>query len=122
MKWSLQVEHHVMRNDIWLYYYCPKDWQIEVPITIRSGLEQLVLVPDAMFTLEGKPYFLEVDRTQNMHKNKEKIDLYARLNPLMPDKPTIIFYTTTELRKQKLKEYGSSKGLECRVLMKEDLV
>jgi hypothetical protein len=114
-----------MRNDMWLYYYCPRDWRIEEPITFPEGLKNHVLVPDATFTLEGKYYFLEVDRTQSMSDNKKKIELYSKLNPLMEKQfnqiPTLIFYTTTPLRQEKLKEICKSFKVNCRVYTKEDI-
>jgi hypothetical protein len=126
VKWSLQVEHYLMRNDIWIYYYSPKDWVTEQPINIKVGLEQHVLVPDASFTIEGKWYFVEVDRMQDMKKNREKIELYSKLSPLMEKqyghRPTVVFYTTTPVRKDKLKQLCVERQLMCRVMTKGDLV
>ena len=126
VKWNQQVDHILMRNDIWLFYYGPKDWKVEVPLTITSGLSQVAVVPDAIFTLEGKYYFVEIDNTQKMTKNKDKIDYYARINPLVLKQfnhaPVIVFYTANPTRKEKLKELCQAKGLDCRIYTKEDLV
>lgn len=125
IKWSLQVDHHLMRNDLYLYYFCPKDWRIEEPITFTVNLKDKVLVPDATFTLEGKYYFAEVDRIQKMVENKEKIQAYSLLQSKMEIKfghaPTLIFYTVSELRKQKLREYCKELGVNARIYTKEDL-
>lgn len=119
-----------MRNDVWLYYYSPKDWRIEEPIEFKykEGLSyvDITLIPDATFTLKGQYYFLEVDRTQSMAENKRKIELYSKLCPVMQQQfghfPTIIFYTLTTLRKEKLKEYCKEKNVNCRVFTKEDIL
>jgi hypothetical protein len=124
-KWSLQVDHHLLRNDMYLHYYCPKDWRIEEPIQFIQGLTQHVLIPDATFTLQGKFYFLEVDKTQSMSKNKEKIETYSKLTPLIERKynhvPTLIFYTVTPLRKEKLNEYCKENKVNCLIYTKEDI-
>jgi hypothetical protein len=108
-----------------MYYYCPKDWVTEEKITFVEGLNQFVLVPDATFTLEGKFYFVEIDRTQSMSDNKKKIELYGRLDAVMKKQygyqPAIIFYTLTKLRQEKLKEYCKEKNLNHRIYTKEDI-
>lgn len=110
---------------MWLYYYCPKDWRIEEPITFSEGLKQFVIKPDATFTLEGKYFFLEVDRTQSMADNKKKIELYSKLHPLIQQQfnhpPTLVFYTLTPLRREKLKELCNEHNVTCHVYTKDDI-
>ncbi|NRD81175.1 replication-relaxation family protein [Bacillus sp. BRMEA1] len=128
-KWSLQIEHHLMRNDMYLYYYCPKDWRIEEPIQFKykEGFTyvDITLIPDATFTLTGNYYFLEVDRTQSMADNKKKIELYSKLNPVMKEQfnqiPTLVFYTISTLRRDKLKDLCTEYKVNCRVYTKEDI-
>jgi hypothetical protein len=114
-----------MRNEIWLHYYCPKNWRTEEPITFTEGLSQYVIIPDATFTIEGKYYFLEVDRTQSMADNKKKIELYSKLQPLIQQQfkipPTLVFYTLTPLRSKKLKSLCKEYEVNCLVYTKEDL-
>jgi hypothetical protein len=117
-----------MRNDVWLNYYCPRDWITERPIEIAVGMSQYCIIPDANFTLEGQLYLVEVDRTQPMTKNKEKIDYYARIIPLIISSkqyskpPVLVWYTANHTRKEKLKELCLSKGIDCRIYVKEDLI
>jgi hypothetical protein len=117
-----------MRNDVWLNYFCPKDWRTEKAIEIAVGVSQYCVIPDADFTIEGQLYLVEVDRAQDMKKNKEKIEYYARIIPLIisskqyPKPPVLVWYTATTTRKEKLKELCLAKGLDCRVYIKEDLV
>jgi len=127
MKWSLQVEHHLLRNEFYIHFNCPSDWRVEHEIVFKpKGLvtTEKRIVADASFTDKGIFHLLEVDRTQSMLENKEKIDRYAELNPLLLErfnhKPILIFYTTTEIRRKKLKEYCEVKGLTCRIYTKED--
>lgn len=130
MKWSLQAEHHLMRNDIYIYFEQPEDWRIEEEILFRysEGQERkhMKIIPDATFTRNGIYHFLEVDRTQSMIDNKKKIENYAKLSPVLEKqyqkKPVIVFYTLTEVRRNKLKEICQQCGLNCQVFIKEDIL
>lgn len=128
VKWSLQAEHHLLRNELYIHFNCPSDWRVEHEIVFTpKGLvtTEKRIIADSSFTKDGVFHLLEVDRTQSMMENKEKIDRYAELNPLLYERfnhnPIIIFYTTTELRRKKLEEYCGAKGLTCRVYTKDDL-
>jgi len=118
MKWNLRVEHYLMRNDVFIHYGCPKDWWTEREILIEPiGGEKKKIVPDATFLKEGKYHFLEVDRTQSMAANKQKIEEYKNISPLMQaefgHKPVIIFYTAKESREKKLRELCKIAGIEA---------
>lgn len=134
MKWSLQAEHHLMRNDLYIHYQCPSDWLVEKKseydkhVTGPDGKlvkKTYYVIPDARFTLEGVYYFLEVDNTQNMVDNRKKIQHYAELFPLMHKhlghKPVIVFYTMTPIRQVKLREICEEYKISCEVYTKADL-
>lgn len=128
MKWNTQVEHHLLRNELYIHFNCPSDWRVEHEIVFKpKGLvmTEKRVIADASFTKNDVFHLLEVDRTQNMTDNKEKIDTYADLFPLLYERfhhnPVIIFYTTTELRRKKLEEFCKAKGLKCLVYTKEDI-
>lgn len=128
MKWSLQVEHYLLRNELYIHFNQPSDWRVEHEIVFKpKGLvtTEKRITADASFTNIGVFHLLEVDRTQSMMENKEKIDLYSELNPLLYERfnqvPVIIFYTTTDFRKKKIEEYCLIKGLKCLVYTREDL-
>jgi hypothetical protein len=128
MKWSLQAEHHLLRNELYVHFNCPKDWRVEHEIVFTpKGFvnSKKRIVADASFTSTGTFHLLEVDRTQSMAENKAKIDVYAELNPLLYErfnhKPVIIFYTINELRRKKLTDYCQAKGLQCLVYTKDEL-
>ncbi|MEK4872400.1 replication-relaxation family protein [Niallia sp. FSL W8-1348] len=129
IKWSLTVDHHLLRNDMLLYFECPSDWRAEQKITFKykNGLsyKESTIIPDATFTLHNIFHFLEVDRTQSMSENKKKINQYKLLSPAIEEqfkhKPILVFYTTTESRKGLLEKLCSEVQLENIIISKEDL-
>lgn len=129
-KWTLQAEHHLMRNDIYIYFHQPEDWIVEDGMIIRytEGEERktMRIVPDARFTKDGVYHFLEVDRSQSMIENKKKIENYGKLSPVMKKQyghqPVILFYTLTEVRREKLKEICQLHQVNCQVYIKEDIL
>lgn len=70
------VKHTIMRNQFWLFYNCPRDWQNEMKAIID---EKTAIFVDAMFTRNGFQHFLEVDNLQTMKENREKIKRYKVL-------------------------------------------
>lgn len=128
VKWTLQVDHHLMRNDMFIYLGRPIPWQIEQKITFKhqDGLKyvDVTFVPDVTFRIDGQYHFLEVDRTQSMLENKKKIELYGKIAPIIHTQfghtPVIVFYTLTPLRREKLTELCELHGLTCKVYTKED--
>lgn len=114
-----RVDHTVMRNDIWLYFNCPADWKNEVKISDGKRL----IVTDAMFSRNGFQCFLEVDHLQTMKENREKIMRYKELMPSIALKlsyyPTLIWLTTTELRRKQLEE--ACNGLKFQVFTIGDI-
>lgn len=139
MKWTLQAEHHLLRNDLYIHYNCPDDWQVEEQVTFKvkesamsyeagklvQPYKEMYIIPDATFTVEGKYHLAEVDRTQSMADNKKKIENYALLTPAIYEQykhmPIIVFYTVTEIRREKLKELCRENKVSCVVYTKEDL-
>lgn len=120
--WSTHIDHHLLRNDIYVHYQCPLDWEVERDVELRPVVgDPKILRPDARFTVDGRWHFLEVDRTQSMVENKKKLDLYSQLNHLIESGTTLIFYTTTPMRKETISKYAQEKGLTFRVITKQDL-
>jgi hypothetical protein len=113
---------------MYLYYNRPSDWKIEHELKINpTGLSNTpkYIRPDAQFTRNGIYHFLEIDRTQSMQENKNKILLYAELDAAIQKQfghhPIIIFYTLTPLRRDHLKAICKQHHLTCEVYSKEDL-
>lgn len=100
------VQHTIMRNELWLYYGCPYDWKSEIKVSDGKA----TVIVDAMFSKSMQHHFLEVDHTQTMIENRTKITRYKELldNGLITQKlghfPTLVWLTTTELRRKQLQE------------------
>ena len=103
-KKSGNVDHTVMRNDMWLFQGCPTNWKNEVKIETKKSY----IVVDAMFSNGGISHFLEVDHMQSMQENRSKIDRYKELMPSVALQlghyPVLVWMTTTELRRKQLSE------------------
>lgn len=105
-KKGAHVEHTIMRNEFFLFYGCPSDWRSEIKISDSKA----TVICDAMFTKSLRYHFLEVDNTQPMSENRTKIKRYKDLydNGLLAQKlqhfPTVVWLTTTELRRQQLQD------------------
>lgn len=99
------VIHTVMRNEFWSYIGYPFEWKNEVKVS--DG--KTTIVVDAMYKKEHQ-HFLEVDHTKTMKENRLKIDKYINLfnNGLIAESlghfPTVVFLTTTELRRKQLQD------------------
>lgn len=101
------VRHTIMRNDMWLFNDRPNDWKNEVKVSDGS----VSVLVDAMFTdAWDRRHFLEIDHTQAMKENRNKIKRYKELyrNGLIEEKlghyPAVVWLTTTEHRRQQLKD------------------
>jgi len=113
------VQHTIMRNEFWLFYKCPRDWKNEVKIS--DGTTSVIV--DGMFSRNGFQHFLEVDNLQTMKENREKIKRYKLLMDNLVKQmgyyPTIIWLTTTELRRKQVEE--ACGGLKCKVYTINDI-
>lgn len=102
-----QIKHTLMRNDLYIKLGMPIDWRNEKPSTWGDNR----IVPDATFKRNGEFYFVEVDNLQTMRTNIDKIKMYKDLGTAVFNQfkhhPTVIWYTLSETRKEKLES-------ECR--------
>ena len=85
-----------------------------MPVEVKGVVK---IIPDAIFTLGDRQYFVEVDNTQNMKANKAKVERYKimkKTNAFQAQRgyfPKIIWYTTTAVKQKKLE--AMCEGLEC---------
>lgn len=126
VKWTLQLEHYLMRNDLYIYYGCPKDWAVEKKTYFKVlGNNERWIIPDARFQVCDVWHYVEIDRIQTMPANKKKISDYAELSSIIQAdlgyKPKIIFYTVKTSREGKLRELCQEAGLDCTIYTQEDL-
>lgn len=120
---SAQLEHHLLRNEVYLYYGCPPDWKTEHTLEIENkparrvdyvvkGLTpatKIKAVCDAYFKRNAVSYVIEVDNTRDMADNKRKVKLYAEILRSMPGH-TLVYFTKTTERKSKLTEWVNGTG------------
>lgn len=99
------LQHTIMRNQFRLFYGCPRDWQNEMKVILEKNN---YIIVDAMFTRNNFQHFLEVDNLQTMKENREKIKRYKQMIQnffiQFGHYPTIVWLTTTELRRKQLLE------------------
>jgi hypothetical protein len=115
------VQHVLMRNQFYIYAGFPSEWKNEIKLTD----DEFTVICDAWFKSNSKFHILEVDYQQTMKENRNKIEKYRGLykNKSMENKlghiPTLLWITTTELRKKKLVEL--LKGLPYAVYTINDI-
>lgn len=100
------VNHVIMRNHFYIFANCPVEWDNEIKISDHD----FTVICDAIYKSNKKQYFVEVDSIQKMKENRTKIKQYLGLknNGLLEKYfgyfPTLIWITTTELRRKQLNE------------------
>ncbi|SEH78722.1 Replication-relaxation [Halobacillus karajensis] len=96
-----QVQHYLLRNQLWIYLKRPKSWQNEVKV---EGAEHSIIC-DAQFEKKGVPVFVEVDVSQAMAVNKRKIEKYRQIQLMTGEPFYLLWVTEIEGRKPKLESY-----------------
>jgi hypothetical protein len=134
IKVSAQTIHSLLRNEVYIYFKCPFDWEIEHTLSASveapnsfgvsfQGLSlsnKKTIVCDAVFKRNGYFYLIEIDNTQDMKVNKKKIEKYREVLPAYKEQtPMLYFFTQTESRKKKLEEW--LKGIRSKVLLYQDI-
>ncbi|WP_035430835.1 replication-relaxation family protein [Bacillus sp. UNC322MFChir4.1] len=112
-----RLAHSLMRNEAWLYLFCPDDWRIEEPIRYKINDKKKTIIPDVKFKGEdGILNAVEIDRTQMMNINSEKMNKYGELTTYYKNRyngkvPIIHFFTVTEYRKKTLEQFAMKYGV-----------
>jgi len=100
------VQHTIMRNDLWFYLGCPYDWENEIKFT--DG--KTTIISDAKYVKLNEIHLVEVDHLQPMKENRQKITKYIEIfeNGIIKEAlghfPSLIWLTTTELRRKQLQD------------------
>ena len=110
------IQHYLLRNQLWIYFNNPSSWKNE--IKIKAGA--ITIVCDAMFTKNNTQYFIEIDVSQPMIKNKHKIDKYKKIKELTGAKFTLIWLTEIRSRKQKIREL--MRGINGEVFTLDEII
>ncbi len=119
-KKSHNVNHYLMRNDVYINFGCPSTWKNEIRFISQKGKSKIIVVCDATFEKNNKTYLVEIDNTQTMKKNRTKVDKYRRMieRNVFGGMPTLIWVTTTKYRQDALLELCG--GLDVQVYLTTD--
>lgn len=111
-----EVNHALMRNDLYIQLGMPSDWSKEAKIVING---EVTLISDARFKHAGKYYFVEIDFKQSMRTNYDKIKRYADVFTVIKENngyyPHLIWYTLSDTRKEKLRKACEKHALNFRI-------
>jgi len=112
-----QIEHSLMRNDLYIRLGQPKNWRKEVPIKFNG--EDNFLIPDAMFNEDNSFYFVEVDYKQSMNVNIDKIKRYSRLFKALyreyESHPTLIWRIHSAAKERRLSDQCRNNKIKYRI-------
>lgn len=133
MKKTMQIDHYLMRNDMYIFLGCPEDWRLEHPLKVEviqndNGIsfggmnlkKEIKFIADASCNINQVRHYIEVDNVQQMKENKKKIEQYSILRKAKEF--TLIFYTSSDIRQNKLYEWCKEYGLLARVYTKKDIL
>jgi len=110
------IEHFLVRNQLWMHLRRPKEWQNEVKV--KAG--DISIVCDAK-TVQGEiPVFVEVDISQPMQVNKQKIEKYKKLQSMSKQPFYVVWVTKMNSRRKRLSEL--SKGLPGYIYTLEEII
>lgn len=112
-KRTMQADHFLLRNQVYLAYGRPTSWKNEIKIEANGAS----VIADALFKRNGQYHFVEIDVTQKMSENARKIERYRKLYEV--NRFTLIFATTTEYRKKRLLKLCD--GLDVEIYTREEL-
>ncbi|MGD6832596.1 replication-relaxation family protein [Sutcliffiella halmapala] len=117
LKKTVQARHYIMRNSIYIAFGCPSTWKNEMKLEVKGKVK---VIADAIFMRDKKRHIVEVDHTQKMSKNRDKIDRYKQLMQLnvFDVPPKFIWITTTEYRRKQIAEL--CEGLDFQIFTVED--
>lgn len=100
-----EVQHCLMRNDLYIKLGTPATWKKEAAIMINK---KPFIISDARFKRNNKYYFVEVDHKQSMRNNTEKIKKYKEVFTSIYRQegyhPQLIWYTLSDARKKRLEK------------------
>jgi hypothetical protein len=135
---SLNTEHYLLRNDVYIHFDCPHDWKNEHTLKVTEAPNRMdiviqglkpsterKLVTDAYFTRNGYTHLIEIDNKLNMADNRKKVQNYAEILPLVrkdfQSVPILCFFTTTETRRKKLSAWLRERSIRHEVKLFNEL-
>ncbi|MGD7051404.1 replication-relaxation family protein [Sutcliffiella horikoshii] len=117
LKKTVQARHYIMRNSIYIAFGCPSTWKNEMKLEVPNKVK---VISDALFMKNKVRHIVEVDHTQKMSKNRDKVERYRKLIELgvFDKQPKVIWITTTELRRKQLTDL--CQGLDVQIFTVND--
>jgi hypothetical protein len=115
--YTTHIEHHLLRSEMFVKEN-PLNWISEYKVDEE-------LIADALYKRKnGQRVYLEIDRTQKMKNNAEKIEKYAehKADYKKQEFPLVVFVTETEYRFNKLRGLLADHRLKSEVYMTKDLL
>ncbi|MFY0163509.1 replication-relaxation family protein [Bacillus anthracis] len=122
-----KMSHAILRNEAWLYLFCPDDWQVETEIRYIKDNKKKKIIPDVKFRDEDRIlHAVEIDRTQKMVVNDEKLKCYEELTKIYKQKyngkvPVIHFFTITKYREMKLEQLAAKYDVFVKVYVIQEI-
>ncbi|PEF36410.1 replication-relaxation family protein [Bacillus wiedmannii] len=120
-----QLEHILLRNESWMWLGFPK-WKTEQVITFRYQGEEKTIIPDAFFTKDNVPHFVEIDRLQHMKENEKKLRYYGYLTKIYQKQqnivPVILFFTISDFREKKLESDAIKYSVYVQTYLLKDVL
>lgn len=110
------VQHFLLRNQLWIYLKCPASWKNEVRVKVGDKS----IVCDAIFKNNKVPVFVEVDVSQPMAVNKKKMEKYRQIKDMTKQSFQLVWVTELESRRNKLKELAGD--LPCVVFTLNEIL
>ena len=111
------VSHILLGNEFFIFKGKPSYWRRE----IKVGDSKSSIICDVLYKEAGKMCILEIDRTQKMSVNREKIKTYSEIALRVKDFPQVVWLTCTEHRRKQLMKACAEVGLNCKVYTLEDI-
>lgn len=116
-----RMSHAILRNEAWLHLFCPDDWQVETEIRYIKDDKKKKIIPDVKFRDDERIlHAVEIDRTQKMLVNDEKLKYYEEFTKIYKQKyngkvPVIHFFTITKYREKKLEQLAAKYDVFVKV-------
>ncbi|AXF39924.1 hypothetical protein BMBphi_gp076 [Bacillus phage vB_BthS_BMBphi] len=111
------VSHILLGNEFFIFKGKPSYWRRE----IKVGDSKASIICDVLYKEGGAMRILEIDRTQKMTVNREKIKTYGEIASRVKDFPQVVWLTCTEHRRKQLTKTCSDAGVKCEIYTLEDI-
>ena len=134
IKANQNLEHTLLRNDVYIYLNCPVTWESEKVLEYASEQPNLSgiivrgvnvatkkkIVSDGYYLRNGYTHVVEIDNKRDMMDNHKKIISYKECFKYL-DTPRLEMFTTTLDRKRKLEKWLQEYNLRGEIKTYEEI-